>query len=297
MARVTTALAVLVLGAAGALPAQSYVAPGDTFPPPSARAETASRDSVPPLPGKPVFSRGDLVALAAFTAGTAALIPFDERLADWMRSDSRQNVTALRSGATVFRLLADPGAIAIATGMYAAGRLARRPGTADAGLHATEAIVVSGAVTGFLKLATGRARPYLSSPTKPSEFPPGVAEFRPWRGRGGYTSFPSGHTTAAFAAAAALSSELRRSRPGTARWASPVLYGTATLGGLSRMYDNKHWATDVAAGAAIGTLAGWKIVGLQHDRPQSRLDRWLLRTSAAPARGGGMLLLWTVRTP
>jgi membrane-associated phospholipid phosphatase len=35
-----------------------------------------------------------------------------------------------------------------------------------------------------------------------------------------------------------------------------VSYSVASLVGLSRIYDNKHWITDVVAGAAIGTLVG-----------------------------------------
>src|SRR5437016_2629934 len=73
-----------------------------------------------------------------------------------------------------------------------------------------------------------------------------------------FTSFPSGHTTAAFAAAAAVSSETSEWWP-RSRWIiGPIVYAGATLVGVSRMYDDKHWASDVAMGAAIGTFAGLK---------------------------------------
>ncbi|MCD4731280.1 MAG: phosphatase PAP2 family protein, partial [Bacteroidales bacterium] len=39
-------------------------------------------------------------------------------------------------------------------------------------------------------------------------------------------------------------------------WVGITSYSIATLVGLSRLHDGKHWATDVIAGAAIGTAIG-----------------------------------------
>jgi membrane-associated phospholipid phosphatase len=169
--------------------------------------------------------------------------------------------------------------------MYTVGRAARRAGLAEIGLHATEAIVLSGAVTGALKFATGRARPRVAA-MDPGEPGPDTDEFRPGRGRGGFTSFPSGHTTAAFAAASAITAELRRSYPDIARVTGPLLYGGATVVGLSRMYDDKHWASDVVMGAVVGTFVGRRLVRYQHAHPGNRVDRWLLPTSVAPTQQG-----------
>jgi membrane-associated phospholipid phosphatase len=46
--------------------------------------------------------------------------------------------------------------------------------------------------------------------------------------------------------------------------------------GLSRLDHNKHWASDVAVGALIGTLTGIKVVQYTHDHPDNRLDRIML---------------------
>lgn len=72
----------------------------------------------------------------------------------------------------------------------------------------------------------------------------------PWRFDpfSGHASFPSGHTALAFAFAGAVDEA-------TAGWApAAAAYAAAALTGASRVYDDKHWATDVAAGALVGAV-------------------------------------------
>jgi len=61
-------------------------------------------------------------------------------------------------------------------------------------------------------------------------------------------SFPSGHAAAAAALAAALTLRYR----GQVAW----LWALAAVGGVSRVYVGAHWATDVAAGWALGAAVG-----------------------------------------
>jgi membrane-associated phospholipid phosphatase len=115
--------------------------------------------------------------------------------------------------------------------------------------------------------------------------------YRLGRGFGGgpYASFPSGHTTTAFAAAAAVTAETWEWWP-RARWIiAPTMYGGATAVGLSRMYNNKHWASDVAMGALLGTFAGIKTVRYHHTRPGNRLDKIMLGARVVPSLDGNAL--------
>jgi membrane-associated phospholipid phosphatase len=43
------------------------------------------------------------------------------------------------------------------------------------------------------------------------------------------------------------------------------------------MYNNMHWASDVMAGAAIGTLVGLKVVKYTHSHPGNRIDNNLIK--------------------
>lgn len=63
------------------------------------------------------------------------------------------------------------------------------------------------------------------------------------------SSFPSGHTLAAFCSAAVLS------RPGD-RTGNALLYTAAGLIGVSRIHLRAHHASDVAGGIVIGTALG-----------------------------------------
>lgn len=63
-----------------------------------------------------------------------------------------------------------------------------------------------------------------------------------------YNSFPSGHTATAFAAAEFLRQEYKDISP----WYGYAGYFVATATGSLRMYNNRHWFSDVVAGAGFG---------------------------------------------
>ena len=79
---------------------------------------------------------------------------------------------------------------------------------------------------------------------------PDVAESDP-------NSFPSGHTSASFAAATAFFHTLPR------RWMGVAAVVMAAVMGLSRLYVGVHFPSDVLCGALVGFLCGllgWKMV-------------------------------------
>ena len=63
-----------------------------------------------------------------------------------------------------------------------------------------------------------------------------------------FNSFPSGHTAEAFASAEFLRQEYKELSP----WYGIAGYITAAATGVLRIYNNKHWLSDVVAGAGIG---------------------------------------------
>ncbi|MFL5561470.1 MAG: phosphatase PAP2 family protein [Gemmatimonadaceae bacterium] len=226
-------------------------------------------------------SRRFLVRGTIIAAATLATMPFDVRLAEEMRDGPLQRNGSLRDMAKAFDAAGDPGVLVASAAMFAAGRVARAPGLTRTGLHAGEAVVIAGATTSLLKAVAGRQRPYVAAGD--------ADDFTPFRVAGGHTAFPSGHTTVAFAFASAVTAELATSSSRAAWIGGPLLYGGATLVGVARMYDDKHWASDVVLGAGIGTLAGIETVAFSRVHPHNRIERLLGTVTVVPARQGIML--------
>lgn len=105
------------------------------------------------------------------------------------------------------------------------------PGTRDARVErlkfSVSAIGVTATATSLMKWLTGRERPNGND----------------------RRSFPSGHTSGSFAVATVVE-ELYGESAGAAA------YVVAGLVGAHRIHENKHWLTDVIAGAALGTVIG-----------------------------------------
>ena len=129
-------------------------------------------------------------------------------------------------------------------------------------LLATQAYLTGGAIESVSKYLSGRTRPsYYPAGTEPE--PRFLGPFSKTAvtssGKKLYSSFPSGHTTVAFAAATVFALEYK-DKP-----IVPIIaYSAATMIGLSRITENKHWATDVFVGAALGFLTGKEVVNNYH---------------------------------
>ena len=232
---------------------------------------------------------GDARALAFFAAGAASALAFDAHIARAMQRPTIHQSNAVASAASAVRTLGDPGVVVLSASTWIVGVALHRRTVADAGLHALEATLVSGAVTGVLKGMIGRARPYVVHDSN-------AFAFHPFHINGAYASFPSGHTTVAFAAASATAAEIARSAWAVhhrvaSRTIATALFGVATAVGVSRVYHDAHWTSDVIAGAGIGTVSGTILVRAQHDGEPTRVDRWLLPRLTV-ARDGQPMLQW-----
>jgi membrane-associated phospholipid phosphatase len=236
----------------------------------------------------PLFVRRDAFIAAAFALGTVAMFPLDRRLAEDLQDPGTQANRFLRDVSKTVEGIATPGAYYIGGSLWLIGRLGRWERVASLGWHGTEAVLLAEGLGYVIKGAAGRARPFVSNETRPRDF-----SFGAGFSAGDHRSFPSGHTYTAFAAASAVTSETKLWWPHSVWVVGPLMYGGATMVGLSRMYHNKHWASDVVMGAAIGTFSGLKVVKYTHDHPRNRLDRIMLGASAAPNAQGGMTVIWS----
>ena len=114
----------------------------------------------------------------------------------------------------------------------------------------------AGVITTILKAAIGRARPFTNK---------GPNHYNPFSiFNDDFHSLPSGHSTLAFALSTALSQNIEQDY---LKW---LIYLPAVLTTFSRVYQDKHWTSDVFLGAAIGYFVGtW--VHQQHEETDNSI--------------------------
>jgi membrane-associated phospholipid phosphatase len=240
-------------------------------------AQQAAGDSVPP----PAFSMVETKRFLGVLALGGIAYVFDEKARDAVQRPGVQTSGVAHDAELIGEAWGEPIALGLAFGMWGGGLAAKRPTIAASGLRAVEAIAVSGTVTQLLKWGAGRARPPVSTNGRNDwQLSRGARE------RGDYESFPSGHTTAAFAFAAAVTGEVARRAPEHARWVGISTYGAATLTAYARLHADRHWLSDATVGAGIGTVTAMAITRWHATRPDNAIDRWLLRPSVGQSSTG-----------
>lgn len=128
---------------------------------------------------------------------------------------------------------------------YLEGLITRNNRSKKISLLGTKTLLITALYSRVPKYAFQRHRPYQDIPGKPKKWE------GPVHGLSEYTSFTSGHAVSAFAMATVIASEYAD------YWSVPLIaYGLAGAVAASRIYDNKHWATDVIVGAAFGYAMG-----------------------------------------
>ncbi len=248
----------------------------------------------------PFFRESDAVFLGGALAAAALTSLFDGRLATQLGATGGHN-RAYHELATVGASVGGVGPIALSAGMFVAGHIAHRSKLASLGTWGAEAVLISGSATLLLKGVAGRERPFAAAGD--------VDNYVFGRGfrSAAFASFPSGHTSAAFAVATVLARGTADQSPRTHLVVSGFAYGAATLIGVSRLYANQHWPSDVVVGAAIGITSGIAVVRHAHGAPQdapetttaktpvSALAYLASHTSVAPAPHGGLTFAFSAR--
>jgi len=182
---------------------------------------------------------------------TAALI--DKPLQDEMQRHAPNNNHAVLQ---VERLGAQYSVLVLG-GFFLAGTVGDETASAVAQDGLAASLIASGLIAPTIKLLVGRSRPRNNS---------GTTHFKPFSDLN--ASFPSGHTTEAFALASVISEHYQQT------WVSYSTYGLASLVGLARSYHSAHFASDIVAGAALGTWVGQSVV--EHNQTYRRSKLALL---------------------
>ena len=187
----------------------------------------------------------------AVLGGVAIAASVDEPVANHFRDHRSQGAQDV---ADAWANVGTIGVGVVTVGVLAGGLISHNDKVTHAGLRLGFSAALAGGLAEGIKLGMGRERPIQSASAW--DFDPGHFD----------TSFPSGHTTLAFAMAASLSDDIHRT------WATVGLYTIATGVAVSRVYQQEHWVSDVIGGAALGVTSAklingrWRIFGLRPPR-------------------------------
>lgn len=192
-------------------------------------------------------TRIGVIPVAATLGAIAVASVADKPIRDYLqrhRSGGKDDV------ATIFKDMGEPDIYApIPLGLIAVGLVSGNHKITRAGGRITAGLLTAGALTNILK-PIGRVRP---------KFADDAYQVTPLKGS---YSWPSGHSSMAFALATGISDEVHFLP------LSIGLYGAATMTGWSRMNDNRHWLTDVLGGMLVGITSAkvmnghWSFLGI-----------------------------------
>jgi membrane-associated phospholipid phosphatase len=213
-------------------------------------------------------------------AGNPSLNPMD----DWARKNLVWNDLELADSISDYTAYWITPAIAFGLEALIAeqnGALSNWP--ADA-LVVAESVMAAAALTALLKVTLARERPFVLDLPADHPFRDEPDDF--------HLSFPSGHTSHAFAmvVSSGTVASLRGYRG--ARWIWIAGLPAAAATGYLRIAADQHYLTDVLAGAAIGSASGFLVPYVFH---RKRVPARAMPHSAGfvPLRGGAAAnVLW-----
>jgi hypothetical protein len=204
----------------------------------------------------PVHWKGsDLLKLSAFVGAGLVLGLADEGLRDRVlehqtpgSKDFFRVVTHFGDGAALGGFLA---------GLFAVGQFTGNDGLRKTAWLGVESYLASSVFSTALKFAVGRARPGVEE---------GSRSFYPFSTRSSWTAMPSGHATSVWSVATVIADRTDNG------FVDAACYGVAFLTSLSRIHEDKHWASDVLVGSAIGYFTAKKICALNRAAEGSKLS-------------------------
>jgi membrane-associated phospholipid phosphatase len=192
---------------------------------------------------------------------TAILIHQDNDINRWARGLKEDHQWINKSSPVITKFGAQYGALTVCTFGLVSAAFKNEKGV-QTSLLATQSMITSGVWIQIIKQISGRERPnasYYGSHSGGGSWHGPFASYNKTLALkypdASFNSFASGHTAIAFSIATVFASQYNHTP------VIPILsYTAATMVGLSRLTENKHWSSDVFVGALLGYLCGKQVV-------------------------------------
>lgn len=179
----------------------------------------------------------DFIRLGIVAGGAATLMGFDYEIKQVFLHNQQPFWTTFTNQVAPFGNQYSPYLLG---GMYAAGLISGNRNLEHASLMGAKSLIISTLIYTSIKSVVRRGRPtYYDNPFYYN--PPFTTDKY-------HTSFPSGHMMTVTTVATALAELYGQDHP----WVPFVTYGVAILTGSARLYENRHWSSDVWLGASLG---------------------------------------------
>lgn len=254
----------------------------------------ASAQSADSATQKTFFVPRDGAIAAGFLVVSAGISIFDAKIARAFQDTNYLHVRAGQVADDWFTRINETTLTVGGLAVYAVARVAKQKTIADVAFHTAEAVAAASLTAQLIRGPLGRVRPQNTTPKFENQY-----DFQFMKGFGNFANraFPSIHSSSGFAAASVLVAETKRRAPGAFWYVAVPAYAFAITPGLARMYLGQHWASDIFAGAFLGTFYGWRIVEYSHSHPTTRIDRIFLGTQGASVQrsADGYTIGWSVK--
>jgi len=200
------------------------------------------------------LDNGNIFITLGVAGAVGLTYAFDKQIRDELDDLSG---SSLDNAADAGSLIGDPFLhLGLAALVYGGAIVADSAKWKETGEMMGEALILADASTLIIKESAGRGRPNTTR---------AKGDFRPFGFKNDYDSLPSMHTSSSFALASVLAAT------SDSLLMKAAYYGAATFVGFSRAYQNKHWASDVILGAALGELCGRVVTSFHANRSRVAL--------------------------
>ena len=202
------------------------------------------------------MSGTEWIATAGIGAGSYYLINNDDKIRNKINTEVDQfesNFWGIFEAYGVVQYAELAGATVYGVGLFAENDEVR-----TLGRMIIQSLTYSGVSAMFVRMIAGRKRPpYTDDPLN----------FIGFTTNNSYQSFPSGHTTVAFALSTVLAEYF------DSPWSRIGFYGIAGLSATERLINNEHWFSDILLGAALGVVSGIHVINEEAKRKNSKLSK------------------------
>ncbi len=202
------------------------------------------------------MSSTEWIATAGISAGSYYLIHNDDKIRNKINTD----VDQFESG--FWEFFENYGVVQYAelagAAVYGVGLFAENDEVRTLGRMIIQSLTYSGATAMFIRMIAGRKRP---------PFTDDPLNFIGFTTNNSYQSFPSGHTTVAFALSTVLAEYF------DSPWSRIGFYGIAGLSATERLINNEHWFSDILLGAALGIVSGIHVINEEAKRKKGSLSK------------------------